>query len=271
MLSGVSDWAFRHVFSVDDFIHKAARAGYDGIEFNVYAEGSFITNSTPETMLRRWAGIAVDAGIRLPSISTPLLGTHALNADDQSIRQTGIDIVYSMLDVANVLGAKVLQVVPGCADETTAYGVSYGRSQEIIFQLGDRAKQHGLTLGIENIPGFLGTPLEFARFITEIDHPNVKAYLDIGNATCCGYPQHWIQMLKDQIVGVHIKDVAIRRGTDPLVVPLLSGDVKWQVVLSELRAIQYDGYLIATPSPFMQFHERQLEGIKMDLSAIVGT
>ena len=47
---------------------------------------------------------------------------------------------------------------------------------------------------------FLLSPLEFARYVDELDSPWVKAYFDVGNVVLYGYPQDWIRTLGPRIV-----------------------------------------------------------------------
>ena len=110
------------------------------------------------------------------------------------------------------------------------------------------AEEHGVILGIENVWNrFLYSPLEFRRFIEEINHPNVKAYFDVGNIHFLGFPQQWIRHLSDLIVCVHVKDF-LRSSLQFR--QLLEGDVPWPEVMKALREIGYDGFLNVEVSPY---------------------
>ena len=58
---------------------------------------------------------------------------------------------------------------------------------------------------------FLLSPLEFARYVDELDSPWLKAYFDVGNIVFYGYPQDWIRTLGARIAKVHLKDFHLDR------------------------------------------------------------
>ena len=58
---------------------------------------------------------------------------------------------------------------------------------------------------------FLLSPLEFARYVDELESPWLKAYFDVGNVVFYGYPQDWIRTLGPRIAKVHLKDFQLDR------------------------------------------------------------
>jgi len=97
------------------------------------------------------------------------------------------------------------------------------------------------------------SPLENVRFIDEIGDPNFGAYFDVGNILGTGYPDQWIRILGPRIKRIHVKDR--KAGPTGGGMPLLAGDVPWDRVMRELRAIGYDSYLTAEIGTFKHHAE----------------
>jgi hexulose-6-phosphate isomerase len=107
------------------------------------------------------------------------------------------------------------------------------------------------------------------RFIEEIGSPFVGIYLDVGNLMAWSYPQHWIQVLGDHLVKVHVKDFLSEVGNIHGFTYLLHGDVPWVEVIRELKDVGYDDYLTAELSPPENFAELLTHEISESLTAII--
>jgi hexulose-6-phosphate isomerase len=116
------------------------------------------------------------------------------------------------------------------------------------------AEEHRITLALENVWNkFLLSPLEFKKYLQEINSPFVKAYFDVGNILIYGVPQHWIRTLGPLIHRIHVKDF---RKSDRQFLHLLHGEVQWQEVIKALREIGYDSYLTAELAPYPQLPDQ---------------
>jgi hexulose-6-phosphate isomerase len=175
-----------------------------------------------------------------------------------------------MLRAASVVGADSVLIVPGVADPEVPYMDTYRIAQESVQTLSESAAELGVRIGVENVWNrFLQSPLEMLRFIEEIGSPSVGTYVDVGNLIVCGYPQHWVQVLGDHIVKVHVKDFLGDVGNIHGFTYLLHGDVPWVEVIRELKAVGYDDYLTAELSPADDFTERLTHEISDSLTAIL--
>jgi sugar phosphate isomerase/epimerase len=93
---------------------------------------------------------------------------------------------------------------------------------------------------------FMLSPLEFARYIDELNDPCVQAYFDIGNSLVLwGYPQDWILTLGPRIKKLHLKDCKAQRRE---FVTLGQGDVDWPVVRRALAEVDYNGFCTLEPN-----------------------
>ena len=142
----------------------------------------------------------------------------------------------------------MLLVVPAVAVPEVSYQQTWELSKKSILKAVPAAENYGVTIGIENVWNmFLYSPLEFRRFIEEINSPNVKAYFDVGNIHFLGFQEQWIRHLSGLIACIHIKD--FHRPTMQFR-PLLEGDIPWPEVMKALREIGYNGFLNVELSPY---------------------
>jgi hexulose-6-phosphate isomerase len=164
------------------------------------------------------------------------------------VRAKGVDVIKKGCEFAADIGASVLLVVPAVATSELQYQQTWDLSRQSILKSVPAAEDYGVTIGIENVWNrFLYSPLEFRRFIEEINSPNVKAYFDIGNIHFLSFPEQWIRHLSGLIVCVHVKD--FHRPTMQFK-PLLEGDVPWPDVMRALRETSYNGFLNIELSPY---------------------
>lgn len=158
--------------------------------------------------------------------------------------------------------------------EIVPYNVAYRNALETLRELGRTAgERYRVQLAAENCPGkFLVSPLEFARFLDEVDSPWVGACLDTGNALWYGFPEHWIPVLGSRVRLVHLKDNRIVGHSGVAPTPLLAGDVNWPAVQESLRGIGYDGWVTAEVFPPYRHHdERLIYETSASMDAILGS
>lgn len=169
-------------------------------------------------------------------------GWHApFSSPDEAVIKKGLKGMEDALRSAKTCGADAVLLVPAIVNETVSYAQAYERSQKHIRKLLPMAKELQVTIAVENVWNkFLLSPLEFARYVDEFDHPNLKAYFDIGNVILFGYSQDWIRTLGKRTVKIHLKDFK-RSGYQWK--NLREGDVNWKQVQLALKEVGYQGYL----------------------------
>lgn len=186
--------------------------------------------------------IARKVGIELHSIIYG--GWHApLSSPDPEVVRKGLEGVKKALECAKELGADGVLLVPAVVNEQVRYVEAYERSQKHLKELAQTAEKLRVMILVENVwNNFLLSPLEFARYIDEINSPWVQAYFDVGNVVAFGWPEDWIRTLGKRIKKVHLKD--FKKGPRQFV-NLRDGDVNWKEVRRALEEIGYRGYLTA--------------------------
>ncbi|MEN6335107.1 MAG: sugar phosphate isomerase/epimerase family protein [Phycisphaerales bacterium] len=153
----------------------------------------------------------------------------------------GLAGMEAALRSAKALGAGAVLLVPAVVTEEVGYGEAYSRSQKNIRTLLPLAAELKVTIAVENVWNkFLLSPLEFARYVDEFDHPWLRAYIDVGNMILFGFAQDWLRTVGKRIVRIHLKDFR-RKGYEWT--NLLDGDVNWPQVRKALAEIGYRGYL----------------------------
>ncbi len=209
----------------------AKKCGFEGVEDSPMAD--------LEAAKRR-GGLAREAGVPIHSLvfggwNTPLSDPRL------EVVEKGLAGVENALRCAKAVGADAVLLVPAVVTETVGYAEAYERSQENIGRLLPLAEELQVTIAVENVWNkFLLSPVEFARYIDEFDHPRLRAYVDVGNMILFGYAQDWLRTIGGRIVRIHLKDFK-RQGYQWT--NLLDGDVNWPQVRQALDEIGYGGYM----------------------------
>jgi L-ribulose-5-phosphate 3-epimerase len=271
MKTSISQWSFPGEFSVATCLEGARAAGFDGIELTFAETGTISMESKPGD-LEKIRDMAADTGLGLPSIATTLCGQYSAISPDLATADRGRDVLKKYLECAGALGIPYALVVPCAVGPDFAYDDAHERLLEAYPAFGDMAGDLGVTICVENVWNkFLLSPLEFRDAIDAINHPNVKAYFDVGNVLVTGYPDQWIRILGERIKAVHVKDFKTNVGNITGFVDLLEGDVCWPAVMQAFRDVGYDYYLTAEMMPPYRYHPQQLiEATARSLETIIG-
>lgn len=272
MKKAVTIWAIEGGITGDlDLIESmktVSQANFDGLELSYYKTGQ-ISKDYTTAFLNYIKKESDKIGIKLTSLSSLLFNEYNLISNDKSERILAYKTIVKMLEIASLLELKTVSFSPGRMDRDISYLEGYSRGVESLHSLGRIAKNMGVDICIENVDQkFLTSPLEFSNYLNEINHKNVKACLDIGNTTLCGYPNHWIELLKSKIGKIHLTDTRIRMGKLVEFVPVGTGMIEWSKILPDV-AEHYSEY--ATVEAFFnpKLTENQLLGISNRLDEIL--
>jgi len=210
----------------------ARKCGFDGIEAKPMKDHKAAAEQ---------AKIATEEGVPIHSL---LYGWWPpfTNRDPKEVGKS-IEEMKDALRCAKVMGADAVLLVPTKLTEEFSYQDAYKWSQEYVSRLIPTAEQTGVIVAVENVWNkFLLSPIEFARYLDELNSRWIKAYFDVGNVIIYGYAQHWIRTLGKRLVKIHLKDFK-RRGYEWK--NLLDGDVNWSQVRKALDEVGYNGYMTA--------------------------
>lgn len=248
-------------------LRLARDAGYEGVEVNLEPEEEYTLEASDEALLglrRQVEGF----GLQVSSVYSRTQWLNPITSQNAETRGRGKAIILALAHAAACLGTDAVLVVPGAVDnsifckepEIVPYDVAYETAQGVMRELAAEMKGFpGVHLLVENVWNkFLLSPLEFARFVDEIDHPQVGVYFDVGNILHTGYPEHWIRILGRRIQRVHFKDFRLAVDNEHGFVTLLEGDVNWPAVCEALAAIGYDSWVAAEVLPAYRYFGAEL-------------
>jgi len=249
---GINQWCFPEGTPLEQVFMHSREAGFNAVELNLYQPGAVgLTMDTTAKEAEAIAKMAQDHQLQLRSLSTALMWQFPLSSADESIRAQGRAVIAKQIELASVIGADTVLVVPGVVNAQTPYDQCYHSTQAELRKLIPEAEKRGIHIGIENVWNkFLMSPMEMARYIDELDSPCVGAYFDVGNILQFGFPEQWIRILGKRIRKVHVKDFSTKTGNGSGFVPLFAGNVNWNEVRRALAEIGYEDTLTAELSPY---------------------
>lgn len=215
----------------------ARAAGFEAIEMQTIArpeEAAEIREAALKADLRVHSVMNMDHW-RLP-----------LSSADPDVVSRSVQGMETSLRNAALWGADTVLLVPAVVDAATPYRQAYERSQRVIRErLLPMARDLKVIIAVEEVWNkFLLSPMEFARYVDELDSPWLKAYFDVGNVVLYAFPQDWIRALGSRIVKIHLKDFNFDRQNGRFSWKAIGeGDIDWMEVRRALNDIGYRGYV----------------------------
>ncbi len=176
-------------------------------------------------------------------------------------KETGIPIhgvvlgsvngIEKAIDRAVFYGATSVLLVAGRVNEKMPYADNYAKTQATIRAAIPYAEEKKILLLVENVwNNFLWSPIEYARYIDELESEWVGAYFDCGNCVRVGYPEHWIPVLGKRIKKLDIKEYSRDKQNNEglwkgFQVEIGEGSIDWPAVRTELDKIGFTGWATA--------------------------
>ncbi len=288
---GINIWSFDQTLSIEECMHMAKDAGFEGIELALAAKGPLSMESADEDILAI-ATAAKRINMEINALATGLYWQYSLTSNREDIREKAKAVARREMEIGKLLGADVVMVCPGAVgvdfrpedvvpdakeiaffsgSEIIDYEVAYQRSQEALRELGEYAGKVGIRIGVENIWNkFLLSPLEMRDFIDGIGSPNVGVWLDVANMMMFGYPEQWIRILGSRIIKVHFKDFRCAVKSLDGFVDLLAGDVNWKAVKRSLDQIGYAGWCNGEMCPtYKQYTDQMIYNCSAAMDCIL--
>jgi L-ribulose-5-phosphate 3-epimerase len=223
--------------SYADKFALARAAGFEGIEMQTVSNA----DQAAEILAASKA-----TGLRIHSVMNSDHWQFPLSSADAAVVNRSVAGMETSLRNAALWGADTVLLVPAVVDAGTSYRDAWTRSQRVIRErLLPMANQLKVVIAVEEVWNkFLLSPLEFARYVDELDSPRVRAYFDVGNIVFYGFPQDWIRTLGHRIVKVHLKDFQLDRPNGRFAWRNLGeGDIDWAAVRQAFTDIRYDGFV----------------------------
>jgi D-psicose/D-tagatose/L-ribulose 3-epimerase len=216
-------------------IRKTKEIGFDTID--IFADPLEIT--AKERRLIR--NTCKELGLPIVSTVCCALGIADFNA---TVQRFHVKRVKAYLDFAYELEGKNTLVVLGeyiWQQEVIKPQDQWKWAVDNVRELGEHAASLGLEVALELEPfslSLLNTLDKMVKFLNDVNHPAVKANLDISHLTLAHTPPSHIQKLKGRIAHVHISDCNGKVHGD---LPPGRGVVDFPSYLSELKQTGFAG------------------------------
>lgn len=275
---GINIWSFPQNEKLEHVFRITKDAGFDGVELTLTYDGELNIKSKEKDVLKI-KKLADNIGVKIPSFASIFAWHYSLSANDKKLRTQGLNYLKKQIEIAALLGADTVLVVPGFvgvdfdpalvvpgnigvdfkeSERVVAYTDVFERSTECLTKAIETAKECSIVIGVENVWNkFLLSPLEMKSYIESFGSEYIRFFFDVGNVMATGFPEQWIRILGKYIRKVHFKDYRRSVGTLDGFVDLLSGDVDYPLVYDELIKIGYDDYCIAEMTPAYKHYPYQ--------------
>lgn len=227
----------------------AARLGLDGVQLDwPGGKGEPVADAQAAEIVDR----AGAAGVEIPSLIAHAASSRVIDASDDAQAQAR-DGLRQSVAVAQRLGAAAV-LVPFFGSLEAVEPEQQARLIANLRQVAPEAEAAGTTLAIEStLPAH-----EVVRIVEAIGSTAVGSYWDMGNALWLGYdPVREVGVLAGRIAEVHAKEFAgepaltqPRKGAGLNARPFGQGEVPVSGVLSALRDVGYDGYVVLETGVF---------------------
>ncbi|NOU98364.1 TIM barrel protein [Paenibacillus sp. LMG 31456] len=235
----------------------AKEAGIDGIEWRfkeipqdaLEEKPSYwrrnlcsIDPAASDAELERFARAAQDNGLKTVSV-TPYLQAGDLKSTER------------VLQVAQKLGAETIRVGVPAYNGTQHFNELYALELEYLKGVEPLAKQYGVKCLIETHHNTITASVSGAfRLVSQFDPKHIGVLFDPGNMVHEGYENFrmGLEILGPYLAHVHIKNTGWKKtdvredGSQAWTSywePNFQGVVNWKQVLTDLKAVGYDGYL----------------------------
>jgi sugar phosphate isomerase/epimerase len=184
-------------------IHKTKEIGFDSID--VFADPLDI-----DVKEKRLIKDECDA-VGLPIVSLACVAVGLIDFNP-SVQRFHLERVRAYLDMAYLFEARNVLLVLGeyiWQKEVIAPSEQWTTAVKNVRALGDYAAALGLEIALELEPfelSLLNDIASMTRFLQEVDHPAVKANLDISHLALARQPAALIETLRGRVAHVHISD-----------------------------------------------------------------
>jgi sugar phosphate isomerase/epimerase len=162
--------------------------------------------------------------------------------DDPAARERRLDFLRRSVEIATVIGARVVSIWSGTAPAGVAAAVADERLVAGLRALCAYARERGIVIGFEPEPGMHVESLgDFDRIAAAIDHPGLGLTLDVGHAHITearGAEEAMGRYAGRLIVNVHLE--GMRRAVHDHLPPW-EGDMDVRAVWRALQASGYEG------------------------------
>jgi sugar phosphate isomerase/epimerase len=242
---GACEWSLR---KGDPSCFEVAKAiGLDGVEVNLGGVSNGMHLRRPEVQ-QAYLAAARKHNLEIASLAIGEFNNIALKSEPRAAIW-----LLDAIDVARVLGVKVILVAQFYNGELKGDKLGTDRTVDLLKELAPRAEKAGVILGLEN---YLSAA-ENLDILQRVSSPAVQVYYDVGNSTDKGYDIYSeIRQLKGRICQFHAKDANFMLG---------QGRVDFKKVRAAIDDIGYRGWIqieAAAPKDLILDYQAHLQFLR---------
>lgn len=159
-----------------------------------------------------------------------------LFGEKKEIIKLNISILKKLINNCNIVGINIIEI-PLVDNSSLKNKKQIDEFKKNLLKILNYSKKKKVRISLETDL----QPRKFLKLIESFSPAKVYANFDMGNSAALNYdPENEIEILKNHIINVHIKD----RLTGGSTVPLGEGNVDFKKVFKKLKNIKYNGELI---------------------------
>jgi len=250
-------WEGQKYLSLEEFILKASKLGFDGVEITSKRPHASVLDMNPKkvkeikTLLER-------NNIECAAIAGYTNFTGGYEGSEVPFREMQIEYVTKLAEIAHDLGGNLVRIFTGYELLNVPYSRQWEWCVSSIKECSKRAAEYGVTIGIQNHHDIAVNAMEMRDLLCEIDEPNCKAMFDAWAPALQGDDlEEAVKTISDLTVFTTVADyvchkrynykpnlINYERTRDIIkAVPLGEGFIDYKKFLNALKNSGYDGYV----------------------------
>lgn len=250
-------WRGQKYLSLEEFIKKAAKLGYDGVELMAKRPHASILDMDHGTR-EKIKGLLMENSLECACIAGYTDFVSGMDSRLVPIPEMQISHVTDLSRLAKDLGCKIVRVFSGYECKGIPYWQQWDGCVKALRECARRASEFGVKIGIQNHHDIGAEVFSLRELIHEINEPNCFAMFDAWAPAVQGYdPAEAVKRIADRMIFTTTADYIRQpryRYMPELVnyeiqedllkaVPMGQGFIDYKAFFRELRASGYDGYV----------------------------
>jgi D-psicose/D-tagatose/L-ribulose 3-epimerase len=229
-------WATAVDESHDAILEQIKRIGYDGVELPIFEHDA--------AAFERVGGKLDELGLERTAVTVSTEDANPISPD-ASIRAEAVVRLKRAVDMCRLCGVEMLcgplHSALGAFSGGMPTGEEWENGKATMREVADYAGEHGVTLVMEYLNRFelyfLTCAEDCARFVREVDHPNLRMMYDTFHANIEEKDvAEAVRSCIDVCAHVHISEND--RSTPG------TGGVDWDATFDVLKEVDYDGWMV---------------------------
>ena len=274
------------ISALTDQIKMCKEAGVDSLEISIFETDVICGKKINQPELKILKNTLLNQ-----DIDCTVHGELTVNLLDQEHFDSHIEVLKRDIEVSGEIKATHLvthfgQTTNKIYENKELYLSHLKRQQECYTEMGEYAKEHNVTLAIENLfpfnlDSYAPLPSEIAKQLNDIDHPNVKCCLDIshGYINCTFRNAHFIDEIKKMAPlseHIHMHDsFGINKsmwtfmpaedtsyGQGDLHLPLGWGDIPFEKIFTEIQFPEKLNLNFELPERYLKYFNENIKEAK---------